>query len=136
MVQQLRAVIVCGLAGLLLATPARASIGPFGGDVLTLLADPGNPSRIYAGTWAGGAFKSEDGAATWREINDGLDVHYVFSLAIDPSRPEVVYAGSVGVFKSVDAGEHWANQSLGLPERNIDSLAVNPQAPNTLYAGD
>src|SRR6202167_5252432 len=51
-------------------------------------------------------------AQTWTSLGPlGGDVR---SLAADPSRPNVLYLGTVDgyIFSSQDAGEHW--QSLGL----------------------
>jgi photosystem II stability/assembly factor-like uncharacterized protein len=65
-----------------------------------------------------------------------------YVVAVAPSRPDIVYAGTVsGVFKSRDGGRSW--RSAGLAVRNtrlealtlrITSLAVDPHRPGTVYA--
>jgi photosystem II stability/assembly factor-like uncharacterized protein len=71
----------------------------------------------------------------------GPDGGTVMSLAVDPSRPSVLYAGtpSTGVFKSVDAGATWAWSGAGLEAerktRGIFTLAVDPRHPGTVLAG-
>ena len=38
----------------------------------TILLDPANPSRIVVAISSAGAFRSDDGGATWTPINRGL----------------------------------------------------------------
>src|SRR5450830_930703 len=61
---------------------------------------------------------------------------YVTALAINPSTPATLYAGTAsGVFKSTDSGGTWAAANKGLTNLNISALAINPTTPTTLYAG-
>lgn len=56
-------------------------------------------------------------------------------LAIDPSTPDTIYAGTgSGVFKSTNAGDSWTQVSTGLTDLPIASLAIDPSTPNTIYA--
>jgi photosystem II stability/assembly factor-like uncharacterized protein len=61
----------------------------------------------------------------------------VRALAIDPTTPATVYAGTsdVGVFRSTDSGGTWAAANTGLTNLDVDALAINPTTPATLYAG-
>ena len=87
----------------------------------------------------GGAFKSTDSGGSWSPINTGLTAFLVNALAIDPSAPATLYAGTdpgfdydfTGVFKSTDGGANW-RQSL---YASVLALAIDPSAPATLYAG-
>lgn len=67
----------------------------------------------------------------------GPDGGSVVALAVDPTDPNIVYAGSYGggVFKSVDGGEHWYWASVGMLNQQIISLSIDPVEPSTLYAG-
>jgi len=57
------------------------------------------------------------------------------ALAIDPSSPQTVYAGTgAGVFKSVDGGGSWSPINDGLTNTTIRVLVVDPLAPSTVYA--
>lgn len=57
----------------------------------------------------------------------------IYSLALQPDDPDVLYAGSVlGVFKSVDRGAHWT--PVGEPFVFPADLAVDPARPSTVYA--
>jgi hypothetical protein len=68
--------------------------------------DPTNPSTLYVGTEGAGVFKSLNAGASWFAINDGLTDLRVFGLALDPTRPNVLYVGgAAGVFKTETGGE-------------------------------
>jgi photosystem II stability/assembly factor-like uncharacterized protein len=61
----------------------------------------------------------------------------IVSLAIDPTKSSVLYAGTDfdGVFKSTDGGESWAAVNIGLTNPDVESLAVDPVSPQTVFAG-
>jgi photosystem II stability/assembly factor-like uncharacterized protein len=114
------------------------------GSVNTLALDPRDPDTIYAGAvgaaagptsiyhWSG-VFKSSDGGANWHPV--GLKGTNVAALALDPKRPETVYAGTdeKGVVKSTDGGRSW--RPAGLQGTNVGPLMLDPQQPETVYAG-
>ncbi|HEU0108883.1 MAG TPA: hypothetical protein VFT38_22055, partial [Vicinamibacteria bacterium] len=47
-------------------------MGPPGGDVRALAADPHDPRRIYLGTSDGVLYRSEDSGAHWRRLSPGF----------------------------------------------------------------
>ncbi len=56
----------------------------------------------------------------------------VYTLAIDPSNPNILYAGTYsGLFKTTNAGASWANILNWGP---VMGLAIDPSNPNILYA--
>ena len=67
----------------------------------------------------------------------GPDGGYIIAVAVAPSQPSIVYAGTwgSGIFKSSDAGATWAWKSQGLGMPFINSLAVDPENPQIVYAG-
>jgi len=109
--------------------------------ILALAIDPRTPGTLYAGGGPGddygtGVFKSTDGATSWQAVHDATLSKYahVFALAIDPSTPSTLYAGTLdGVFKSTDGASSW--QATGLAEPDITALAIDPNTPSTVYAG-
>jgi len=108
-----------------------------------LLLDPTDSSIVYAGVLLGGVLRSPDRGATWIPMNTGL-FPLVVSMAIDPSAPTTLYAGTdpgigpfKGVFKTTDAGAHWEPINAGLPTVDgvsVLSLTIDPTNPTTLYA--
>jgi len=123
-------------------SPAAFSVwsthGPSGGDVTALAIDLTDPAVIYVGTPTAGVFRSTDGAATWRRASKGLGDLYVDALALDPSSPGTVYAGTLaGVFKTVDGGRSWGPMSAGLSGSGlfVHVVVIDPAAPSVLYAG-
>ena len=61
---------------------------------VSLAIDPLNPSVLYLGTSGSGIFKTSDGGATWTAANNGLLHLSVGALAVSPSEPGVIYAGT------------------------------------------
>ena len=61
----------------------------------------------------------------------------VSALAVDPTAPSTVYAGSVGggVWKSTDGGANWSPTSDGQPSLAIGSIAIDPSNHTVIYAG-
>ena len=70
----------------------------------------------------------------WR-VETVLDGPAPVTLAKDPHRPDVVYAGTQGngVFGSADRGRSWTQ--LGLAGRIVKSIAVSPNDARVIYAG-
>ena len=103
--------------------------------VRALAIDPTTPMTVYAareGTGAG-IFKTTDGGASWRSGNN-LDVA---TLAINPTNPNIIYAGLHGVFKTTDGGGNWSEVGIknGMSsETTLLTLAIDPVNPNIIYA--
>ena len=103
-----------------------------------VVADPSRPNVVYAGTTVGGGIqaiqKSEDGGNTWSDLGQ-----LATALGIDPSSPDVLYAGSLGkIYRSDDGGRHWSflrRLLIESPNHQIRSLIVSTKDPDTIYAG-
>ena len=83
-----------------------------------------------------GVFKSTNGGASWTAANSGMGSIYVYSLAIDPTNSQTVYAGTWGgVFKSTNGGASWTAANSGMTiDQVISSLAIDPTNSQTVYA--
>ncbi len=130
------------LSGLLMAfAPRGASAnhvvmqgGPFLGVVVAIVSDPVDPQNLFLASYGGGVFRSRDGGRSWKTASEGLPDRQVFTLAIDPSASQSIYAGTdQGVFRSTDSGASWTELSPALRERNIRALAFEPGTPDTIY---
>ncbi len=120
-------------------------IGPVGNRVSAVAGVPGNPLIYYAGSASGGIFKSADAGITWQPVFDDQPVSSIGSLAVDPTDPNVVWAGTgepwirshisvgMGIYKSTDAGKTWKLMGLEKTGR-IARIVIDPQHPETVFA--
>lgn len=130
------------LAGLAAAEQLHwRMLGPFrGGRVTAVAGVPGQPATYYFGTPGGGIWKSTSGGQVWKPIFDATGVNSIGSLAVAPSHPNIIYAGTGerhpgrGVFRSNDAGVTWTPAGLD-NTRFIQSLIVDPRNPDHVVAG-
>src|SRR5215471_8405696 len=100
----------------------------------TLIADPVDPSTLYAISYNGLLFKTTDGSGGWQALSGATGLT---SLLIDPDDPTTLYAGtSNGVLKSTDRGLTWtaANTGLTNPTGGARVLAFDPFNSAVLYA--
>ncbi len=110
--------------------------------ITSIVVDPRNGNVLFAASWTrdsaagGGVFRSMDGGRTW--IEAGLGGEAVRTLAMAPSNPDVLVAGTLrGIYRSDDASKTWQRISPENHEelRNLDSLAIDPRNPQIIYAG-
>ncbi|HEX7688277.1 MAG TPA: glycosyl hydrolase [Burkholderiaceae bacterium] len=92
----------------------------FDGVVRALAVDPQRPQRVYAGADCG-LCVSDDAGAHWRRAEGAISGMTVWSIAIDPNDPEILYAGTgapsrSALFKSTDRGETWSRLPAEMPE--------------------
>ncbi len=120
-------------------------IGPFrGGRAVAVGGVPGGGSIFYFGAVDGGIWKTDDAGMTWNPLFDNQPIASVGALAIAPSDPLVIYAGTGesdirsdlasgdGVYKSLDGGKTWTN--VGLKEtRQISRVVIDPRDPKTVF---
>ena len=93
----------------------------------TILLDRANPQRMVIAISAAGAFRTDDGGATWKPINRGLHSlyipnptaevgHCVHHIAAHPSKPGTLFMQKHwDVMRSDDAGDNWHEVSGNLP---------------------
>ena len=111
-----------------------------------ILIDPRDANRMYVAISAAGAFRTTDGGQTWQPINKGLKSefelpdseaevgHCVHSIAMHPSRPEVLFMQKHwDVMRSDNCGDLWYEVSGNLPTDFGFPIAVHSHEPETIY---
>ena len=119
-------------------------IGPPGNRASAVVGVPGDPMVYYIGASSGGIWKSTDAGVHWKPIFDGQPVQSIGALAVAPSDPNVVWAGTGeafvrsnisignGVYKSTDAGKTWKHMGLDMTGR-IGRVAIDPRDPDIVF---
>jgi photosystem II stability/assembly factor-like uncharacterized protein len=113
-------------------------IGPFRAGRVSAVAGVSNdPNVYYFGTPGGGIWKTTNAGRVWSPIFDSMHVASIGALAVAPSNPKIVYAGTGeqtpgnGIYRSTDAGASWTN--IGLRDtRFIQAILVDPKDPDTV----
>ncbi|MBV8373954.1 MAG: exo-alpha-sialidase, partial [Candidatus Eremiobacteraeota bacterium] len=111
----------------------------------TIIIDPKNPKRMFIAISAAGAFRTEDGGASWRPINKGLRSeqipdedaevgHCVHHVAMHRTRPNVLYMQKHwDIMRSDDGGDSWHEVSGNLPTDFGFVIDVHAHKPETIY---
>ena len=119
-------------------------VGPEGNRITSIAGVPGDRTTYYAGAASGGLWKTADGGVTWTAVFEEQPVSSIGSLAVAPSDPNVVWAGTGepfvrsnisvgwGVFRSTDAGKSWTKMGLDATGR-IARIVVHPTNPDIVY---
>jgi photosystem II stability/assembly factor-like uncharacterized protein len=76
------------------------------------------------------------GVTTWEEIGPDNVGGRTRALVIDPTNPQVMYAGGVagGVWKTTNGGGSWSALDDTMLNLAVTSLAMDPNDPQTIYA--
>ena len=123
-------------------------VDPRDGDTVLVAAE----GPLWNGGGERGAYRTEDGGATWtRTLDAGPDTG-VTDLEFAPGDPDTVFAAAYqrrrhiwsflaggpgsGIHKSTDGGRSFRRVTKGLPEGDLGKigLAVTPADPRLLYA--
>ncbi len=132
-----------------------------GQQIPDLAIDPADPDRLFAAVLGHpygpgeerGVYRSRDGGVTWRKVLFKDADTGGSAVAIDPSRPDVVYAAlwqdrlgpwedkfqfqgtGGGLFKSTDGGDTWQRLGGGLPVNTTQvNFSIAASRPDRLYA--
>lgn len=156
----IQSIIILTFSGILVATDTKEidsdifkslryrHIGPPGNRVSAVSGVPGDPKTYYAGAATGGIFKTEDGGINWTPVFDDQIVLCIGALAVAPSDPNIVWAGTGetffrnnnkylpignGIYKSSDAGKNWSHAGLEKTGR-IGRIVIDPRNPDIVFA--
>src|SRR3984885_3698017 len=122
-------------------------IGPFrGGRAVAVTGVSGDSTTFYFGAVNGGIWKTSDAGTEWTPIFDSQQLGSTGAMAVAPSDPKTIYAGTGesdirsdlssgdGVYKSSDGGSTWMH--VGLEDaRQISRIVVDPRDPRVVYVG-
>ena len=137
------------LALLVLLLPASGAaqwrhIGPYGGDVRALAADPADFSRLFLGTSNGQIYASTNAGRSWVWWSQVAPrAGYVLDdILVDAADPKVMYVGAWrarvngggGVFKSSDGGRSW-RALRDMAGQAVRAVAQARHQPRLLVAG-
>lgn len=124
----------------------------FGQCVHKVTRHPARPERLYLQNH-GGVYRSDDHAATWTSIADGLPADFGFPIVVHPHDPDTVYVfplnagegryptdGRARVWRSRDAGGTWEELGQGLPDYFFvgvmrDAMCADDHDTAGLYVG-
>jgi photosystem II stability/assembly factor-like uncharacterized protein len=96
---------------------------------------------VFVGAADGGVWKSLNSGTVFRPVFDSQDSQSIGALAIDPTNPKIVWAGTgeswmrntvsigTGIYKSTDGGDNWNNAGLKATE-HIAKILVNSKDGN------
>jgi hypothetical protein len=122
--------------------------GNIGGRTRGLLIHPTTPNIMWAGSVAGGIWKTTDGGSSWVPKADLVVNIAVNSLILDPRNPNNMYAGTgegffngdavrgAGILTSTDGGETWSR----LPSTNtpdfyyVQKIVMSKGSSQRIYA--
>ncbi|HEU4988487.1 MAG TPA: exo-alpha-sialidase [Gemmatimonadaceae bacterium] len=126
-------------------TGPRWAPGAGGMCLHTILIDPKNPQRMFIAISAAGAFRTDDGGATWKPITKGLHSgflpeptaevgHCVHRIAFHRSNPDTLFMQKHwDVMRSDNAGDQWHEVSGNLPTDFGFVIDVHAHEPETVY---
>jgi photosystem II stability/assembly factor-like uncharacterized protein len=117
------------------------ALGPYGGGIHVLAANPSRPDTLIAGTRNALLFVSVDSAQSWQKLAFPRSLLSTLNtLLVDHCDPNNILVGvtdtgdASGLYRSVDGGKTWAVVD-GLKGEPVTALADAPYQCGTLAAG-
>ena len=125
----------------------------FGQCVHKIAMHPSRPERLFLQNhW--GVYRTDDYAATWMDIANGVPSDFGFPILVHPQNPDCVYIipvesdefrcaceGRLRVYRTRNAGGSWEALARGLPQKSAyetvlrDSLINDALDPVGIYFG-
>src|SRR5258705_423112 len=129
---------------------SRVRVHPKNPDIVFVAAQ----GHVWGPNEQRGVFRSKDGGKSWEKVLYRSNKAGACDLVMDPTNPNVLYAGlwevyrkpwtlesggpGSGIFKSTDGGDTWTeitrNQGLPRGTTGISGIAVSPANPDRVWA--
>jgi photosystem II stability/assembly factor-like uncharacterized protein len=100
----------------------------------SIAVDPGDPARLYAGTWGNGLWRSADAGRTWQPAGEGIPHTEITAVAVErtlSAGPNAVFVGTEPstLSRSDDGGQTWRELGalLNLPSASRWSFPPKPE---------
>ena len=124
-------------------------LGPanIGGRTRAIVIHPTRPNTMWVASVGGGAWRTDDGGATFAPVDDQMANLAITTLALSPQAPNTLYAGSgegyytvdalrgAGIFRTTD-GVNWSQlPATAVPDFHyVNRIAVAATGPAVLAA--
>lgn len=112
-------------------------------NVTALRAFAGDANVLFATTFEGQVYRSEDLAETWADVTGDMPLAHPSDLAIHPADQDILYvtcgwcqADEPPVWKTTNGGQNWEAASAGLhwdEVRGFPRILMDRFDPDTLY---
>lgn len=134
---------VLAAARLWAVEPQWVSLGPHDGNgpIGSIAPHPTVVGTLYIGTPGGGVWKTTDAGGSWVPLTDSWPDMTVGAIAIAPSDPSILYAGTKSrvepssgdgsIQRSTDGGATWAPAARPAAI-TVDRISVHPVKPQEL----
>ena len=122
--------------------------GNIGGRIRSIVIHPTTPATMWVGSVGGGVWKTTNGGAAWTMLPDLPGVIAVACMAMSPSDPNTIYAGTgeecffnnvegssnsavmqgAGIFKTTDGGNSWTRlpSTASAAWNAVSRIAIDP----------
>jgi photosystem II stability/assembly factor-like uncharacterized protein len=133
--------------GLLPTIKHRIENVPDGSLLHSVCVDPQDARHLYVGLSTGGVFESEDGGASWRPLNRGVEANFLpvdaefghdpHHLALHPLRPSRLYQQNhCGIYRLDRPGVEWRRIGRAMPQEVGDigfPVVLHPRDPDCVW---
>lgn len=127
--------------------------GNIGGRIRAIIIHPNDNNTMWVGSCGGGIWKTTNAGASWFPLDDFMSSMSVGCMAMDPTNPNVLYAGTgegffealmgssntatvrgFGIFRTTDGGTTWTQMPSTKDWIFVNRIEIMPSNPNIMLA--